>query len=283
MKRFLAVIMIICVCFFMAACGQSKGVVFNEMTSADTAPQQKEQAGAAGDLAANTIVVRDNRKIIRNASLTVETLDFSAAEKAIGAAVQKAGGYISSTALEARSYNDALRTATYECRVPSEKYADFLSALDGAGNVVSKTEGTEDVTAQYVDVEARLKSLHLQEERLFSMMQQAGELETLLAIQNQLTEVQYQIESYTAQQRSFDDLIDYATVTVYLNEVQRVTESKDGFGARVSAAFKDGWYHFGNAVQSVVVIVVYLLPALLIAAVVGAVFFFRWRKKRKNK
>ena len=56
------------------------------------------------------------------------------------------------------------------------------------------------MTSAYVDVEARLKSLKLQEERLYAMMEQAGDLETLLAIQNQLTEVQYQIESYTAQQ-----------------------------------------------------------------------------------
>ena len=72
---------------------------------------------------------------------------------------------------------------------------------------MSKQESTQDVTSAYVDVEARLKSLKLQEERLYAMMEQAGDLETLLAIQNQLTEVQYQIESYTAQQRTYDDLI----------------------------------------------------------------------------
>ena len=47
------------------------------------------------------------------------------------------------------------------------------------------------MTSAYVDVEARLKSLKLQEERLYAMLEQAGDLETLLAIQNQLTEVQY--------------------------------------------------------------------------------------------
>ena len=56
------------------------------------------------------------------------------------------------------------------------------------------------------------------------MMEQAGDLETLLAIQNQLTEVQYQIESYTAQQRTYDDLISYSTVDVTVEEVKQITE-----------------------------------------------------------
>ena len=85
---------------------------------------------------------------------------------------------------------------------------------------MSKQESTQDVTSAYVDVEARLKSLKLQEERLYAMMEQAGDLETLLAIQNQLTEVQYQIESYTAPQRTYDDLISYSTVDVTVDSLR---------------------------------------------------------------
>ena len=65
----------------------------------------------------------------------------------------------------------------------------------------------EDITNQYVDVEARLESLQAQQERLYELLEQAQDIETVLAIQNQLTEIQYQIESYTAQQRSYDQQV----------------------------------------------------------------------------
>ena len=82
------------------------------------------------------------------------------------------------------------------------------------------SESTEDVTADYVDVEARLNSLEAQRQRLEELRAQAGNLEDLLAIENQLTQVQYQIESYTGQKRVLDDQITYSTVNVYLDEVK---------------------------------------------------------------
>lgn len=136
---------------------------------------------------------------------------------------------------------------------------------------MSKQESTQDVTSAYVDVEARLKSLKLQEERLYAMMEQAGDLETLLAIQNQLTEVQYQIESYTAQQRTYDDLISYSTVDVTVEEVKQITEKTETFGDRVSDAFRRSWRDFGYGAQDFAVGFVAALPTLLVLAVLAAV------------
>lgn len=149
--------------------------------------------------------------------------------------------------------------------------ASFWRAPGSAGNLVSKQESTQDVTSAYVDVEARLKSLKLQEERLYAMMEQAGDLETLLAIQNQLTEVQYQIESYTAQQRTYDDLISYSTVDVTVEEVKQITEKTETFGDRVSDAFRRSWRDFGYGAQDFAVGFVAALPTLLVLAVLAAV------------
>ena len=81
-------------------------------------------------------------------------------------------------------------------------------------------------------LEARLGSLHTQEERLLELAAQAEKLEDLLAIEEQLTQVRYQIESYTGQQRVYDSLISYSTVEAHLSEVQALTPTDPSFATR---------------------------------------------------
>ena len=214
---------------------------------------------------------KDGRKIILNASLTIEALDFDATCTALLNALKDAGGYVSSTDLNSPSYEGARRYATYELRVPAAQYETFLQNAGSAGNLINKQESTEDVTRAYVDVESRLKSLRMQEERLFEMMEQAGELETLLAIQNQLTEVQYQIESYTSQRNTYDDLVSYSTVTVFVEEVRVFTEAPVTFGDRVAEAFRGSWRSFGDGMQDFAVGFIYFLPTLLVLCVLAAI------------
>ncbi len=273
MKKTVSALIIAVFALSFAACGSTIAAdkAFN------TDPEQSAQSSTAiaedtGGSAQNGITLpQDNRKIILNASIEMETQGFEDTCTALEKAVKEAGGYIASTtASQLGTQYD--RDASYELRVPTKKYSDFLSSISGAGTVVRKSESTEDITSQYVDVEARLKSLKLQEERLYAMMEQAGELETLLAIQNQLTEVQYQIESYTSQQNTYNDLIEYATVNVYVAEVNRVTQQPKTFSERISAAFTSSWYNFWEGCKNFAVAAVGVLPFIILvaaAAVIG--------------
>lgn len=290
MKRILALLLVATVAVFYVACGGSPKASFGAMASSapaaaneqmmmkDTAAlpdgngQGMDAGGESGTLTEQE-TAREGRKIIYDSTLSMETLDFAATQKTLQEALKAAYGYTSNTSLENDSYEGAMRRATYVYRIPAEKYADFLTALGEAGNVTSQEESTQDITAEYVDVEARLKSLRAQETSLLEMLAQAGELETLLAIQNQLTEVQYRIESYSAQQRTFDNLVEYCTVTVYVNEVKHATEVKDTFGDRVGAAFRESWRNFADGCQSFVVGVVYFVPTLLVLLVLGLIVF----------
>lgn len=243
--------------------------------AAPSEPMSAEEAGydstASYSGTGGVSLPTDGRKIILNASLTIEALDFDATCTALLQALKDAGGYVASTELYAPSYEGARRSAMYELRVPAAKYEMFLQSAGSAGNLVNKQESTEDITRNYVDVEARLKSLRLQEERLYAMMEQAGELETLLAIQNQLTEVQYQLESYTSQRNTYDDLVSYSTVTVSVEEVRVFTEAPETFADRVGDAFRSSWRDFGEGVQNFAVGFVYFLPTLLVLCVLAAI------------
>ncbi|MEG1011664.1 MAG: DUF4349 domain-containing protein [Ruthenibacterium sp.] len=288
MKRLLAVFLICAVAVFYTACGGASAV----KQSANSAPAMQMASGEAGyDGAAapkadseNKVtgaaegsalteqqLAQDGRKIIYDSTLDIEALDFDATLQALNTALAAAQGYVSSTSLENDTYEGATRNATFVYRVPTDRYSAFLKALGDAGNVTMQQENTQDITAEYVDIEARISSLKLQEERLLTMMEKAGELETLLAIQEQLTDVQYRIESYTAQQRTFDNLVSYCTVTVRVREVKHITELKDTFGNRVGAAVRESWRNFGRGVQNFAVGAIYFLPTLLVLLVLAGI------------
>ena len=116
-----------------------------------------------------------NRKVIRNAELKAETLEFDAMMSALNAKVNELGGYVQSNSVNGRSYGSktALRTAHMVARIPAEKLDEFLTAVDGLGNVISRNEKVDDVTDSYVDIEARLASLRTEYQTLLDLLSKA--------------------------------------------------------------------------------------------------------------
>ena len=91
------------------------------------------------------------------------------------------------------------RSVNLTYRVPQANYQSFLDAVAQAGNVTYKSQQAEDVTTQYMDIEARLSNLTAQRTRLQELQAQADNLSDLLQIETSLTDVQSQIESWQSQ------------------------------------------------------------------------------------
>ena len=106
----------------------------------------------------------DHAKIIYTANLSLESKDYDAARAALDAAAAEAGGYMESSS-EYSGTEDS-RSVSLTFRVPQENYASFLAAVAEAGNVTYKNQQADDVTAQYMDEEARLENLKAQRTRL---------------------------------------------------------------------------------------------------------------------
>lgn len=247
----------------------SNSMAADAMTEeAGYAPQETEaMADTTGEL--NPEDFAQDRKIIYTADVSIETETYDDGVATIRSLLDETGGYISSTSQSGSSV-DGNRRADYTCRVPADRYRDFLDGLSGAGNVYSVSEYTDDITMQYIDVEARISSLEAQRDRLQQLADEAEDIETLLSIETQLSDVQYQLESYTAQMRSYDNQVDYSTVNVYLREVRKVSEGT-GFGTRVRAAFSGSWDNFVEGVQGFVIAVIYALPLICILAVIAVI------------
>ena len=138
------------------------------------------------------------RKLIRNVDMDVETENFDALLASAQSQAEELGGYIESSSISNSSYassTSAARSARLTARIPSEKLDGYLAGISKQSNVTRKSESTEDVTLQYVDLQSHKKALLAEQESLLSMMEQAESIEDIIAINEQLTDVRYQIES----------------------------------------------------------------------------------------
>lgn len=261
---------------YAARSGQPTAVSYqldtaNGLTDGGTALTEGEAA------AARDVSEADSAKIIYRADLSLESKDYEAARAALDEALTEAGGYLESSS-EAAGSEDG-RRLSMTLRVPQENYTSFLDTAAAAGKLLNRSEQAEDVTASYMDVEARLENLKAQRARLQQMQAQAETLSDLLQIESSLSDVQYQIESWQSQLDWYARQVACCTVTISLHEVQEYTAAPEGFGERIAHAFGQGWSAFADGLQSLAVWLVFAWPVVLLAAaVVGFVLLLRRKR-----
>ena len=258
----------------LAGCGSAGGgsAAAPEETAATESFSMDNAALAADGGGAATLTPQATgesaRKIIYNADLSLESTDFDAARTALTDAVEANGGYISYSDLSG-SAEDQDRYSHYTVRIPADSYRNFLEAVSGAANVLSVSESAEDITSEYIDVEARIASLENQRSRLNELADTAETTADLLEIESQLSDVQYQLESYTRQRSWMDDQVQYSTVDIRLSEVKTLTpETPVGFAEEAGRAFLDGWEAFSLFIKGLVLGLIYAWPAVLIVVIV---------------
>ena len=275
----------------LTGCGAAdKGGAASSTASYDMAVE------SAAEYAAGAVVAEENgaiqsslspqtgtdRKIVYTASMRMESTRFDDARAALLAAVEDCGGYLESTD-QSGSAKEGSRWVSYAVRVPAVKYTAFLEQAGQAGSVLNLNESAQDITLEYVDVQARLESLESKKARLEALADKAETTADLLEIENQLTEVQYQLESYTRQMKVMDNQVDYCTVDISLREVATLTPTGVSFGERIADAFTGGWTAFAAFVQDAVVAIIYNLPLLIIFGILAAVLVPVLRKRRQSK
>lgn len=232
--------------------------------------------------------VAANRKLIRRIYLDAETEDMDALLAKVSSRVSALGGYIE----ERNIYNGSSsgsqnRSATLTIRIPADKLDSFVTEVEGISNIIRNTESTDDVTLQYSDIESRLRVLRAEEERLLAFMSQAKTVSEMLQIETRLTDVLSEIDKLTSQQKLYDNLVDYGTVTLSIDEVEEYTETtRPGFWQRLGEGFLSSLKNVGAILQGLFIFFVCSIPYLLPLAIAGSIVLLiihLCRKKRKQK
>lgn len=221
----------------------------------------------------------ESSKIIYTANLTLESKDYDAARAALDAALAEAGGYMESSDEYANS--GSRRSLSLTLRVPQENYESFLAAVAATGNVTYKSQQAEDVTTQYMDIEARLSNLTAQRTRLQELQASAENLSDLLEIESSLSDVQYQIESWQSQLDWYSQQVSCSTVYLSLDEVKEYTPTEESYLSQLSSALRNGWTGFVSGIQQLTVWVVGVWPVLVILAAAALAVRFVRRRTRK--
>ncbi len=284
MAAALAIALAMALC--LLGCGGSSGNAAPMPSSAAAAtappaePSPPRESFQTDKIVANTdgesggemdFVMPDSRKIIRRASMELETREFDNALLSIQQAVAAAGGYIESQNQSGYSYGSSRRYqeryANISARVPSEKLDGVIRSVGGLCNVLSQSERVEDITDSYYDSQAHLKTLQIQEERLLAILAQAEKLEDIITLEAALSDVRYQIESLTASLRRMDSQVAYSFLDLSLQEVveyQVVQEKPQTFGERMGDAFSDGIKDMVDGLQAFAIWLARVGPSLLV-------------------
>lgn len=231
-------------------------------------------------------------KIIYSASLQLQSTEFDKTVQALDQQVKAFGGFVERSDISGNiRYNDDGTTSVvdrygyYTLRVPCGRFEEFLSQLNGLGNVLYSSKNAENVTSRYTDYEARLESLRTQEERLLSMLEKSEDVETLIALEQRLSDVRYETESIERNLRNLDMQISYSTVDVVVEEVEVYTPTVPvtrTFSEKLSDAFSDGWRGFTRGLQGFVLGLAEAVPALILLAVIVVVLVIVIRKSVKK-
>ena len=132
--------------------------------------------------------------------------------------------------------------------------------------MTSKNESVEDITLQYVDVESHKKALETEQERLLELLEKAESMEDIITIESRLSEVRYELQSYESRLRTYDNKVNYSTVSIDICEVERVsrTPEKKTFFGEIKERLSDNFYDIGQGIRSFAIWFISSLPYLVI-------------------
>ena len=290
MKRFLALsVAILLITTLFAGCGKSSMMDVVQNNQAVDMEAAVPEEGLADSVAKSDVDVPENQKLIRTLYVDAETENMDELLTKVDARISELGGYV-----EAREVtNDSIyaqysnRYASLTIRIPAEQVDSFVSHVDGISNIVSTNESVEDVTLTYVDTESRMKALETEQTRLLELLEGAETMSDLLEIEGRLTEVRYQLESVASQLRTMDNLVSYATVYLYISEVQEYTPTVEKTPwQRIGEGFVSSLKEIGENFVEFFVWLLSNLPHLIIWGILltaAVVLLRKFRKKRKIK
>lgn len=309
MKKILSVLLAFVLVFALCACGSAKAkeaayepqaapaVMLDGAAGGFAAANYKAEAMAEEAVAYETDmsasasgsdVPSDNpEKIIYSADATLESTSFDEAVKSVLALIDEYKAYVESSSMNGSNYssissgNAGSRSAEYVIRVPAESFEKLMSSLSTIGNVPYSHVYTENVSSQYYDTEARLRTYRAQEDRLLELLDKAETVSDVIEIENELTEVRYRIESLQTTLNGWDRQVSYSTVYLSLREVKEYTpENRIGFGRQMVNALAQGL----ELLKDFVLGLATALPLLIIVAAVvfGIIKLIKKLRKKKN-
>lgn len=224
------------------------------------------------------------RKIVRNGDLQLESDSPEQSQQKISAIAESKGGFV----VESQQSSSDSRTTTRDVvtmtvRVPSAKFSEALDEIrKTASRVVVETVKSDDVTEEFIDIEAQLKAKKALEAQFLEIMKRANTVEDALNVQSELAEVRGEIEKIEGRKRFLENQTSFSTIKIRLQTPATFTENSTGFFDRFKQAFSNGFDAALNFILGLVSFVIAILPFLLFI-VLPIYLIVRYFLKKRQK
>lgn len=258
----------------LAACGsadedaQSDGDAMAE----DAAPAEEEAAddGGSGEAA--------DRAVVTNAAASVLVDEPVEAAAELVDDVEGHGGHVEDR--RERTEDEETVEATLTLRIPAEDLGTVMDSLDELGEVIDRSQSSEDVTGTVRDLDARIEALETSTERLQEIMEEADGSAELLEAEEVLSERQASLESLQAERQDLGDQVEMSTLEVELTAQESVGEVEaDGF----TGGLTSGWNAMLTFFNVLLVVTGALLPWLLLLGVPAALLIWLLRRRIRTR
>jgi hypothetical protein len=214
-------------------------------------------------------------KIIKTAYLTIEVKDVPGAVETLRTLATQKGGYISSTNVQ-KNYNDRL-SGSVILRIPAPEFDSTLAGVRALGTVKSASTQGQDVTEEYVDIQAQKTSYQNQLAQYNEIMKRAVKVEDVITVQQQIDRVQTELNRLEGRLKYLNSRIDLSTITVNLEEPEPVGGET---GHNFVSTINEGIAGFFGMIDALIIIFFTLLPLVILGGVAYAVY--RYRKGKKS-
>ncbi|MFA9397094.1 MAG: DUF4349 domain-containing protein [Clostridiaceae bacterium] len=286
-KRILFIISFLILLLFIVGCGSSKS---SDTSRAEDSVESNdmdfglEEDGESLNKAQNDFIDNES-KIIKTASIELETKTFDDTKKALIEKTKEIGGYVESSNIYGSSMyeENSSRNASYTFRIPKEYYSDFLNTLGNLGHVRNLNESGENVTMEYYDTEAHLKTLKIEEERILALLEKSDNLTDIIQLEDKLSDIRYQIESLTSTLKNIDNKVDYTTFNINIYESKEYTIAPSSLGQRLSSAFVSSGKSLVILFKGILIFIAALIPYLVIIIPICFIVYHLIKKRDKIK
>ena len=211
-----------------------------------------------------------SRKLIKDVSMSVETEEFDKLAAAIEEKAESLSGYVESSSVSGNIKNGETRWGYFTVRIPAEKLDEFMDTAFAYANIISKNEKLTDITLKYTDTESRITALKTEQERLTELLSEADSAESLIVIEDRLSEIRYELQNFESQLRLYDNQVNYSTVRIDISEVKVFTAGPQaGVLDRIGTGISKNMRALGDFLENAIIFTVSFLPVALVLGASG--------------
>jgi hypothetical protein len=214
--------------------------------------------------------------VIRTGQAFIEVEKLDPAVLKIRQLAAQVGGYIANSSMSGG--RDQIRQATFELKIPAQKYEEAIGSLSTIGKVETVSSNAQDVGEEFVDVTARVNNARRLEERLISLLaNRTGKLDEVLRVERELARVREEIERYEGRLRYLTTRVATSTLTVTVHEPAPILGNNPGENP-IAAALRRAWRNFVALLAGAIASLGVLIPLALVG-VAGWYGYKRWRRR----